>query len=964
MKRYIALIILLLSVAAALAYPVRIASWEIDADVKRLNELGVSVHTVTRSSGTIVVYVRDDGEFQMLLAQGFDAIALPDEAKEYARKLSQIKSLDPPQNEYYTLDQYHQFMIQTAAQYPDICALVQVGTSIQNRPLYFLKISDNVNVPEGEPKFKYISSIHGNEVVGYDMCIRLIQLLASEYGTNTRITNLVNGTEIWICPMMNPDGYVLGQRYNAAGVDLNRNFPMPTGNQHPDGHNWQPETTAIMDFGNAHNFILSANFHGGALVMNYPWDYTYVLAPDDALLQAAALTYSIHNPPMYNSTEFPQGITNGAAWYVITGSMQDWNYGYTDCMDITAEIGNNMWPPASQLPTFWAQNQESMLSYMEFVHRGVHGLVTNSAGAPLAATITVAGNAKVMHSDPVVGDYHRLLLPGTWSITAEAQGYLPQTAQIIVPDLGSTTHNFVLETAQAITFSGQLRSVDGLGISGAQVTLNTIPATTGITDANGCFVFDGVLEGNYQISFTSGQSPTQTVSFLLTQGENRQVFIFAEPVSVFSDTFDSIANWTATSPWGITTYLGESVLTDSPAGNYANNINKSVRLTNPVSLQNIADPMITFRARYALEAGYDFVYLEASTNAATWTQIASFTGSQADWETYTYSLESYAGQSVYVRFRIRTDYSVTQDGIYIDDLVISGIDAATVFYGDADGNRRITKGDAKAILDYANGLDALPEIDPLPWDEGRIEACDVDLDDQVSELDAYLVFKYLLDPSFRFEAQSGEEADFPPVTLSHEGYGQSHVFQISPANDVNCYSLQFLPLSGVDIYNYGVTPLGSIHSVNYDQNRISWIRGADPCAGLIVWLGSDQPSITCDYRLNGIAGTLVISSGSAADDADAPQPVFSLAQNHPNPFNPSTRISFSLSDASARTILSVYNARGQLIRSLVDELLPVGSHSRVWDGKDNAGQSVGSGIYLYRLSNGNQLQTRKMLLLK
>jgi hypothetical protein len=341
-------------------------------------------------------------------------------------------------------------MQDTAAQYPDICQLVQFGTSVQNRPLYFMKITDNVNIEENEPELRYVSSIHGDEVVGYDMLIRLIQLLTTEYSTNPRIMNIVNNTEIWICPMFNPDGYASANRYNANGIDLNRNFPMPSGNQHPDGNAWAQETVAMMSFSQAHSNNLSLNFHGGELVINYPWDYTYTLAPDDALLQEMSLTYTRPHTSLWNSTDFVHGITNGAAWYVITGSMQDWLYGYTDCIDLTAEIGLNKWPSSSQLPNYWNMNKESMLQYIEFAQNGVKGVVLNGSGAPLSATITVAGNNKVMHTDPDVGDYHRLLLPGTYQITASVVGYEPQTVSVNVPTLGHTIQNFTFGSVSTV----------------------------------------------------------------------------------------------------------------------------------------------------------------------------------------------------------------------------------------------------------------------------------------------------------------------------------------------------------------------------------------------------------------------------------------------------------------------------------------------------------------------------------
>jgi murein tripeptide amidase MpaA len=113
-------------------------------------------------------------------------------------------------------------------------------------------------------KSKLIGSIHGDETVGYEMLIRTIELLCESYGTDPRITNIVDNTELWINHLYNPDGYVLGQRFNANGVDLNRNFPMPNGITNPDGYPTATENLAMMDFSNQHNFVSGINFHGVA----------------------------------------------------------------------------------------------------------------------------------------------------------------------------------------------------------------------------------------------------------------------------------------------------------------------------------------------------------------------------------------------------------------------------------------------------------------------------------------------------------------------------------------------------------------------------------------------------------------------------------------------------------------------------------------------------------------------------
>lgn len=971
MKKHSLILFLVLQSALAIAFPARINSWNVDRDLKTLNAHNISVDNVNRATGTIVVYLRDDSEMALLLDEGFSAEKLPDLARENAARLHQNSSKDAPKDDYYTITQYNQFMLDTAAQYPNICSLSQIGTSVQGRPLYFMKITDNPSLEEAEPEFKFISSIHGDEVVGYDMCIRLIQLLTSEYGNNTRITNLVNNTEIWICPMLNPDGFVLGQRFNATGIDLNRNFPMPFGgNQHPDGNPWAHETIAVMDFGNLHNFVLSANFHGGALVANYPWDYTFALAPDNALLIEAALTYAHHNLPMYNSTEFNQGITNGAEWYVITGSMQDWNYGFTDCMDITLEISNNKWPPASQLPTFWAQNQESMLSFMEFAQRGIHGLVTSQSGSPLSATITVQGNAKVMHTDPAVGDFHRLLLPGTYTVTASAPGYLPQTVDITVPVSGSVEYNFVLDGAQAVDLIGQLRDIDGFGIPGVSVSIDTVPASNATADALGCFVFSGIPEGQYHITFRSGNQLVHEHDILLTMFNNRLVFVQIEPQQSFYDPCESITNWTANGPWAAVTHMDESVITDTPSGNYANNTLRILRITNPISLQNIIEPTLSFKAVYDLENGYDFVLVQASTTTSNWTELGRITGTQADWQDFSYSLQQFSGQNVYIRFALDSDWSVNGDGIYLDDITVAGIGADQIVFGDVDSDRLISVKDAQAVIDYTVGFDPLPDIDPLPWSAERVTTADVDLSLVLDSEDAWLIGQYLYDPEFRFQAQSGEEAVLPSVSLNAEHIDDpSFIYYVvsgTPAGEFYCIDWQLLPQDGVTYSE--ITPSGDIfdgisafnpHLLKYAHAQL----GGSGNLSFAFAYNTSLPRINLAYSVNGQSDVLNLPSSVANDDLVESPAVFALQQNYPNPFNPSTRIEFSL-PKDQEAWLGIYNTRGQLMKTLLNGQTAKGSHQTVWNGLDDNGLPVASGIYLCKLVSGGKSQVRKMILMK
>lgn len=964
MNRAIALMIMAVSIMTAYAFPVRITSWDVKNDVKLLNSLNISVDAVDQRNGTITAYAWNDTEYQKILAAGFNATPLPDPAPELAAKLNAIRGDMPPtRDEYYSIDQYNTFMIQTAAQYPNICSLVQAGSSVQNRPIYFLKISDNVGVAEAEPEFKYISSIHGDEVLGYDMLIRLIQLLTSEYGTTPRITNIVNNTEIWICPMMNPDGFVLGQRYNAAGVDINRNFPMPTGDQHPDDNAWTPETVAIMNFGAAHHFQLSANLHGGALVMNYPWDYTYALAPDNSLLIQASLAFAQPYTAMYNSSEFPQGITNGAAWYVITGSMQDWNYGFTDCMDITAEIGTVKWPPASQLASYWNQMRESYLAYMEFVQRGIHGLVTDASGTPLDATITVQGNIKPMHTDPALGDYHRLLLPGTYTVTASAPGYISQTAVITIPAGGSVQHDFVLQTAGLASLSGTVRNMEGIGQAQLTVTLGTTPPSTATTATNGSFAFPNIYEGTYTLSVSGPSGIIFKKDIQVSSSNTHQSIIL--PAAMLYDEFNSgLANWTGTGAWGIGTVSGDPALTDSPTGNYGNNINTYARLNNPLNFTNVQDPVLSFRTRYFLESGYDFVYVEASSNGTTWTELANYTGSLSSWTYMTIPLSAFAGGTCHLRFRLDSDQSVNLDGFYVDNLRIFGYASNVTVYGDVDGTWSVDSRDAKAVLEYSAGLDPLPQTDPLPWEGFRITAADVDTDSEISAYDAHQILRYANDSSFRFEAQTGVPitAPNPQMTISGSngillsfgapGNVQSINLQIQPQQNLQTLPPQWDPGTNTGIYAF-----------NAASHKIAWAGYSSILASVHVPLETALSSVTCVFDVNGSAGSQVINLGSPSDDPAIIPAKLSLDGNYPNPFNPSTTIRWAVPSPGPACI-EIYNTRGQMVKQLVKTDVAAGWQNTTWDGTDSTGRAVASGVYLYRLTHAGSSLTRRMLLNK
>ncbi|ERL87830.1 hypothetical protein D910_05219, partial [Dendroctonus ponderosae] len=285
-------------------------------------------------------------------------------------------------------------------------------------PLFHREISPGAGVvrfcaqlhswPARKPEFKYVANMHGNEVVGKELLLYLIKYMCERYGTDARITSLLDTTRIHLMPSMNPDGYEMAQegdassnqgRSNAANVDLNRNFPdqfgvnsvgptrphsVPQSLIHPPlqfNRFLEPETQLMMRWISSEPFVLSANLHNGALVANYPFDdsppgaplRTSNPSPDNKVFEHLAAVYSnahrsMHEGkpcPMFPKEIFEGGITNGAKWYEVTGGMQDWNYLVAGCMELTLEIGCYKYPFAQDLPQYWMDNREALISFME-----------------------------------------------------------------------------------------------------------------------------------------------------------------------------------------------------------------------------------------------------------------------------------------------------------------------------------------------------------------------------------------------------------------------------------------------------------------------------------------------------------------------------------------------------------------------------------------------------------------------
>ena len=377
---------------------------------------------------------------ERFIAEGYDyKIAESSDNKGVISSANLTEAMEWDSYPSYT--QYDSIMRSLASSYPSLCMLDTIGTSINGRLVLVLKISDNCKVDENEPEVFYSSSIHGDETAGFILMLRLSEYLLKNYSLNTRVKNLVDNLEIWINPLANPDGtyrssnFIISPvRFNANGYDLNRNFPDPEA----QGVTRQKETIDMMSFLAEHRFALSANFHSGEEVVNYPWDRWSAEHADNnwfyMISRAWADTVHLHSRAGYMNY-LDNGVTKGYDWYPIYGGRQDYVTYTLNGREITVELDNNFITPTSDLNNIWEYNYRSLLGYLENAAYGIRGQVIDAFNSePVPAKVFIEGhdidNSHV-YSDTLTGFFTRLLLPGSYDLTFTAEGYRDTTVSDI-----------------------------------------------------------------------------------------------------------------------------------------------------------------------------------------------------------------------------------------------------------------------------------------------------------------------------------------------------------------------------------------------------------------------------------------------------------------------------------------------------------------------------------------------------
>ena len=614
--------------------------------------------SVDRVDGNVVTAYANNKEFAEFQKMGYEVtLQTPPSMVEDAMMWDGNDRAAYDWDQYPTYTAYENMMFQFATDHPDMCEIITLGTLPSNRKLLIAHINNGSGA--GKPKFLYTSTIHGDETTGWMLMLRWIDYLL-ENPTLPECANILNNIDLYVGPNTNPDGTYHGgnntvngaTRYNANGVDMNRNYADPHGGAHPDGNPYAQETEWMMQFAQENNFVMGANYHGGAEVMNYPWDNTHTLHADDAWWQLVSLEYVSlcrQVSSSYMTDTYSNGITNGAAWYMIGGGRQDYMNGYAQCREETIECSSTKEPSASQMPNFWNINKNAIFAYANQVLYGIHGTVVDATSkAPIGgATITLTGHDdqySTVSTQLPNGDFHRPIKAGTYNVRITKNGYQPYETQVTVAD------------GQTVNIEAQMVALEGIVADfTVDVTAVAVGGSVHFTDNSwGAQLtnWDWEFEGGTPATSTQ-QNPTVTYNTAGTFGVRLTVTNAAgESNTKYMPNYISAAEAYNMSDGTITTCDAMFYDDGGPNANYNNNRNFTMTFMPSTPGAKI---QVVFQS-FDTESNYDFLYVYDGTSTSAPLIGSQHSGSDSPG---TVTATNAAGA---ITFRFTSDSSVNKTG--------------------------------------------------------------------------------------------------------------------------------------------------------------------------------------------------------------------------------------------------------------------------------------------------------------
>ena len=551
-----------------------------------------------------------------------------------------------------------------------------IHETYEGRYLQWVKISDNPNVSEGEPQILYTALHHAREPASLQQLIYFMWYLLENYDSNDSIKQIIDNSELFFVPCVNPDGYIFNETIepngggmwrkntrDSHGVDNNRNYSYidengdevwntsgtssnPYGNTYAgDGPFSESENRAIRYFVESNSFKIALNNHTYGNLLLYPYGYDYNQTTDDDDI------FQFISSALVSENNYDNIIS--ADLYPAAGDSDDFMYGMLNTENnqvrekifaMTPEIGSSFWPQASTI---------------EDICKGM-----------LHLNLTAA---------KMIGNY---------------------------ASLKDFTENFISSNTFSANFELQRLGIIDNGSFNIQIEpiSSNIISTTPEINVNSLNIGE-IVNASFEIELNESTNSGEDVIFkyILDNGSFSEEIvvkkIFGDPILLFEDESDNYSDyWTIDSSWSETyeEYNSpQTSITDSPYSNYSNNALETINLLNDISLSGYSYAEINFNAKWNIESGYDYVQIEISNDGgASWEpQCGKYTrkgietqedalneplydGNQDEWVNESILLTDYIDQEISIRFKLKSDGGLRRDGFYYDDFKIKALSSS------------------------------------------------------------------------------------------------------------------------------------------------------------------------------------------------------------------------------------------------------------------------------------------------
>lgn len=673
--------------------------------LSKLAKAGIAVDHGTYKKSVYFITDLSESEIQAVKQTGLTYIVLIEDVSSYYRKRNEKKSAEKPTGAngctecetfatplnfqlgsmggFFTYQEMLNMLDSMKSKYPTLITARQTissSTTVQGRPLYYVKISDNAATAEPEPQALYTALHHAREPESLSQLIFYMWYLLENYNTNAHVKYLVDHTEMYFVPCINPDGYVYNQtnspggggmwrknrRNNGSsfGVDINRNYGQFWGydddGSSPNGSNEtyrgpsafsEPETQMIRDFCNAHQFKIALNAHTFSNLLIYPYGHIpSYQTPDSAVFQKFA-------GDMAECSGFLVGTGDMTVGYVTNGDSDDWMYGEQatkgKIFSMTPEAGDQddgFWPAIQRIIPIAKQTLDQNLDAAKLLTAFAEVKTTNE---PIMTALNEYVNFEFQRTG---------LTNGTFTVSL-----IPLSANIATVGAAKTFNN--------PAHLAQYHDSISITLNSSATTNNTVKYVLKWDNNTGYIVTDTITRYYVQTELAFYSNGNTLDSFTTTSWNNTATQFVSATGSI----------------------------TDSPNGDYDANANTTITTKGEIDLTNATAAYLTYYARWDIEAGFDYVEIAASENNMVYNPLcgmynhkgnenqdnvaAVYDGLQSTWVKEYINLADYLGKKIKLRFALHSDQGLEKDGFYFDEFAVHRVIAAPTGIHDVDGDK-------------------------------------------------------------------------------------------------------------------------------------------------------------------------------------------------------------------------------------------------------------------------------------